>query len=47
MEAIWNSEIIAESDKTINIVRNFYFLLELVNNEFLVSNNTHTVCLWK
>lgn len=47
MKAIWNGKVIAESDKTINIEGNQYFPPESVNNEFLSSSETHTVCIWK
>ncbi len=47
MRAIWNGKVIAESNKTINIEGNLYFPIESVNKEFLVKNETHTVCPWK
>ena len=47
MKAIWNNEIIAESDKTVVIEGNHYFPPESVKNEFLESSETHTVCPWK
>lgn len=47
MKAIWNVELIAESDKTINIEGNQYFPPESVNNEFLSGSETNTVCHWK
>ena len=47
MKAIWNGKVIAESNRTINIEGNQYFPVESVNKEFLVENETHTVCPWK
>jgi len=47
MKAIWNGKVIAESNRTINIEGNQYFPIETVNKEFLVENETHTVCPWK
>jgi uncharacterized protein (DUF427 family) len=47
MKAIWNGNVIAESNKTVNIEGNQYFPPESVNNEFLTGSNTHTVCHWK
>lgn len=47
MKAIWNGKVIAESDSTINIEGNQYFPPETVNQEFLSSSETHTVCHWK
>ncbi len=47
MKAIWNSQVIAESEKTINIEGNQYFPAESLNKEFLSNSETHTVCHWK
>lgn len=47
MKAIWNNEIIAESNETIAVERNHYFPLEAVNQALLKPSNTHTNCPWK
>jgi uncharacterized protein (DUF427 family) len=47
MRAIWNNQIIAESDQTIYIEGNQYFPPESVNKEFLTKSDTHTTCPWK
>ena len=47
MKAIWNGEIIAESDATIIIEGNHYFPPETINPEFVKSSDTHTTCPWK
>lgn len=47
MKAIWNNQIIAESNDIINIEGNSYFPLESVNKSFLKKSETHTVCPWK
>jgi uncharacterized protein (DUF427 family) len=47
IQAKWNGELIAESDKTIHIEGNRYFPPEAVNNEFLKASDTHTTCAWK
>lgn len=47
MKAIWNGEIIAESDQIINLEGNKYFPIKSVNMEFLSKSETHTVCPWK
>ncbi len=47
MKAIWNNEIIAESDDTIVIEMNHYFPPESVNKDFLKKSDTHTTCPWK
>ncbi|MDT8394172.1 MAG: DUF427 domain-containing protein [Bacteroidales bacterium] len=47
MKAIWNNKLIAESDDIVNIEGNNYFPLESVQQEYLKSSNTRTVCPWK
>ncbi len=47
MKAIWNGEVIAESDQTILLEGNHYFPAEAVRQEFLVPSDTHTTCPWK
>ena len=45
--AIWNGEVIAESNETVVVEGNHYFPLESVKREYLVESDTHTVCPWK
>ncbi|MCF6241376.1 MAG: DUF427 domain-containing protein [Bacteroidales bacterium] len=47
MKAIWNNQIIAESDETIIIEKNHYFPPESIKKEFFETNDTHSVCPWK
>lgn len=47
MKAIWNDQIIAESNDTIMIENNHYFPIESVNSKYLESSDTHTICPWK
>lgn len=47
MKAIYNEQVIAESDETVVIEGNHYFPPESVNMEFLTESNTHTTCPWK
>ena len=47
MKAIWNNEVIAESDKTVVVEGNHYFPLRSVNETFLKPSDTTTVCPWK
>lgn len=47
MKALWNNQIIAESDQTIIIENNHYFPAASVNKEFLKATDTHTTCPWK
>ncbi len=47
MKAIWNNQVIAESDNTIIVENNHYFPQDSVKTEYLVSSDTHTICPWK
>lgn len=47
MKAIWNNEVIAESDDTVVVEGNHYFPPSSVNNEYLIESSTLTVCPWK
>ncbi len=47
MKAIWNNQVIAESNDTIIIENNHYFPRQAVKQEFMVPSETHTICSWK
>ncbi|WP_028997865.1 DUF427 domain-containing protein [Azohydromonas australica] len=47
MKAIWNGQVIAESDDTVLVEGNHYFPESAVKKEFLVSSNHRTSCPWK
>jgi uncharacterized protein (DUF427 family) len=47
MQAIWKSEILAESDNTIVVENNHYFPPASLNKKFFKHSNTHTTCAWK
>ena len=47
MKAIWNNEVIAESNETIVIENNHYFPANSIKKEFFKDSSTHTVCPWK
>ncbi len=47
MKAIWNKQVIAQSDNVVNVEGNSYFPMEAVNKEFLKNSETQTVCHWK
>jgi uncharacterized protein (DUF427 family) len=47
MKAVWNNQIIAESNQTIIIEGNHYFPPNSIRNEFFQSSDSHTVCPWK
>ncbi len=46
-QAIWNGEIIAESERTVNIEGNAYFPHDAINKEFFKPSQTRTICPWK
>ena len=47
MKAIWNGEVIAESDQTVIIEGNHYFPHEAIKKEFYKESNTSSHCPWK
>lgn len=47
MKAIWNGQVIAESDDTVVVENNHYFPHTSINKEFFKESDTHTVCPWK
>ena len=47
MKAIWNGEVIAESDDTVVVEGNHYFPHDSIKKEFYKETNTHTTCPWK
>jgi uncharacterized protein (DUF427 family) len=47
MKAIWNGEVIAESDETIVVEGNHYFPSDAIKKDYFKPSNTHTVCPWK
>jgi len=46
-KAIWNDEVIAESDDTVVVEGNYYFPRSSLREDVLVPSETHTVCPWK
>ena len=47
MKAIWNQQVIVESDDTVVVEGNHYFPPDSVKREFLQDSATTTVCPWK
>jgi len=47
MKAIWNNQIIAESDKTVVIENNHYFPADSIKKEYFSSSDTQSNCPWK
>jgi uncharacterized protein (DUF427 family) len=47
MKAIWNGEVIAESDDTVVVDGNHYFPADKVHAACLEPSSTRSVCPWK
>ncbi len=47
MKAIWNGEVVAESDDTKIIEGNHYFPQDSIRPDFFKPSETQTVCHWK
>jgi uncharacterized protein (DUF427 family) len=47
MKAIWNNQIIAESEETVMVEGNHYFPSDAINKEYFKESSTTTNCPWK
>jgi len=47
MKAIWNGQIIAESDDTVLLEGNHYFPADSLKEAFFKSSELHTTCPYK
>jgi uncharacterized protein (DUF427 family) len=47
IRAMWNGEVIAESDDTVVVEGNHYFPIGSVRADVLRPSDHHTVCGWK
>jgi uncharacterized protein (DUF427 family) len=47
MRAIWNGEILAESDETVVVEGNHYFPADALVEKHLRASATHSTCPWK
>jgi len=47
MKAIWNDQVLAESDETVVVEGNHYFPPDSINKAFFKESNHETVCPWK
>ena len=47
MKAIWNHEIIAESQNTLVVENNQYFPPDAIKKDFFKTSATHSICPWK
>ncbi len=46
-KAIWNGQVLAESDTTVEVEGNQYFPADALKQEFFRASDTTTVCPWK
>ena len=46
-KAVWNGQVVAESDKTVVVEGNHYFPPDSINLEFRRDSEEHTRCPWK
>lgn len=47
MKAVWNNQILAESDTTVVVENNHYFPPDSLYTEFFEKTETETTCPWK
>jgi uncharacterized protein (DUF427 family) len=47
VKAIWNNQIVAESDETIVFEGNHYFPPSTIKTEFFENSEMHTICPYK
>ena len=47
MRAVWNGQVVAESDDTVVVEGNHYFPADSVRPEYLWASDTHSRCFWK
>ena len=46
-KAIWNGQVLAESDRTEVVEGNQYFPPDSIKQEYFKESSTHTFCPWK
>ena len=47
MKAVWNNQVIAESEETVVVEGNHYFPPSSINKSYFKETETHTICPWK
>jgi uncharacterized protein (DUF427 family) len=47
MKAIWNGQVLAESDDTVVVETNHYFPPDSINKDYFNGNDNHSICSWK
>ena len=46
-KAIWNGEVLAESNQCVVVEGNQYFPPDSINKQYFKESSTHTTCPWK
>ena len=46
-KAVWNGQVLAESDRTEVVENNQYFPPDSIKQEYFRDSSTHTSCSWK
>ena len=46
MKAIWNGQVVAESDDTVVVEGNHYLPADAIKSEFFNASETPTTCPW-
>lgn len=47
MKAIWNNQVVADSNNTLMLEGNYYFPSDSVKKKFFKRSDTHSTCPWK
>ncbi len=47
MKAIWNGQVLAESEDTVVVENNHYFPPNSIEKKYFKESETHTTCPWK
>ena len=47
MKAVWNNQVLAESDDTVVVENNHYFPVSSINTELFAKSESTTFCPWK
>ncbi|MCG6970041.1 MAG: DUF427 domain-containing protein [Gammaproteobacteria bacterium] len=47
MKALWNGEVVAQSDDTVVVEGNHYFPAESISREYFKPSSKKTTCPWK
>ena len=47
MKAVWNGQVVADSDRTVVVEGNHYFPPDAIKREYFKASDRHTVCPWK